>query len=469
MTAVLAVDQGTSGTKAVVLDADGTVRAVAEVPVAVHHRAGGAVEEDPHELLDSVLTAGRNALAASDIDVDVVALANQGETVLAWDRGTGAPQSPAIVWQDRRAQSVVDALGPLPHLAARTGLVADPYFSAPKLAWLRERAPATAALTTSDTWLVHQLCGAYVTDASTASRSLLLALGDTDWADDLAALFGLDPAALPRIVACDDVVGTTRVFGPELPVAGLMVDQQAALLGERCLEPGSVKCTFGTGAFLLANTGFDAPRSDAGLTTSVAWRLRGATAHCLDGQVYAASSALRWLHDLGVLADVRDIDAVAADDAGSVVCVPALTGLGAPWWRPDARGVLTGMSLGSGRGEVVRAVLEGIAAQVAAVADAAAADLGTPLCRLRVDGGLTRSAALMQAVADVTQRPVDVYPGEHATAAGVGAAGRLAVDPTLTIADAVAPWTPTRTHEPRWSHDRAADFRTRWDAAMEHS
>ncbi len=283
-------------------------------------------------------------------------------------------------------------------------------------------------VTTTDTWLVHRLCGAFVTDASTASRSLLMSLDSVEWDDELIGLFGLAGEALPEIVGCDEIVGSTDAFGPTIPVAGLIVDQQAALLAESCLTPGDAKCTFGTGAFLLAQLGANPARSTSGLTTSVAWRLREHTSYCVDGQVYTAASAVRWAVDLGLVPAADQIDAVAADSSDGVLCVPALAGLAAPWWDSAAAASFTGMTLSSGRGQLVRALLEGIAAQVAALAGLVASDLGQPLTRLRVDGGLTQSAVLMQAQADLARIPVDVYPSLHATALGAAACARLALD-----------------------------------------
>src|SRR5262245_77990 len=417
----LAIDQGTSGTKAIVVDEAGQVVAIAEIAVRPEYLPAGGVEQDPEALFDSVVTAGREALARAGVPVAAVALANQGETVLAWDRATGRPLTPAVVWQDRRAESICAPLAASADtVAQRTGLVLDPYFSAPKMAWIRANMTTDGVVTTTDTWLVHRLCGAFVTDASTASRSLLFGLDSVGWDEELIDLFGLTGETLPDIVGCDQIIGSTDAFGPTIPVAGLIVDQQAALLAESCLEPGDAKCTYGTGAFLLAQLGGKPTRSTAGLTTSVAWRLRELTSYCVDGQVYTAASAVRWAIDLGLLTAANQIDSTAADSSDGVMCVPALAGLAAPWWDSAATASFTGMTLSSGRGQLVRALMEGIAAQVAALADLVATDLGQPLTRLRVDGGLTRSAVLMQAQADLARIPVDVYPSLHATALGAG-------------------------------------------------
>ncbi|MER7283898.1 FGGY family carbohydrate kinase [Dactylosporangium sp. NPDC000244] len=462
---VLAIDQGTSGTKAVVTDAAGRVLATAEEELRPVYLDGGGVEVDPHALLRSVLDAGRRAAAEAGVPLDAVALANQGETVLAWDRATGEPLGPAVVWQDRRAEAICAArAGAAPRVAELTGLVLDPYFSAPKMRWLREHRTADGVVTTTDTWLVHRLCGAFVTDASTASRSLLLDLDRVAWSGELLDLFGLGGEELPEIVPSDRIVGTTTAFGGEVPVTGLVVDQQAALLAEACLEPGTAKCTYGTGAFLLAQLGASAARSRQGLATSVAWRLRDTTAYCADGQVYTAASAVRWLADLGLIRGAGELDAVAAPDGGGVLCVPALAGLAAPWWSASATASLTGMTLSTGRGHLVRAVLEGVAAQVAALVALTGDDLGTPLTRLRVDGGLTRSRVLMQAQADLAQLPIEVYPSPHATALGAAACARLALDPGLSIVDATGGWRPAATFEPAWPPERAAEHLARWHA-----
>ena len=466
MTNILAIDQGTSGTKAIVADDAGQVLALAEQPLHPVYFEGGGVEQDPGAMLDSVLSAGRRAAAEAGAPLDAVALANQGETVLAWDRATGRPLSAAVVWQDRRAEALCSRRAEdAERVAALTGLVLDPYFSAPKMRWLRENVTTAGVVTTSDTWLVHQLCGAFVTDASTASRSLLTGLDDVAWNGELLDLFGLAAEPLPAIVPNDAIVGTTRVFGGELPVTGLIVDQQAALLGEACIQAGDAKCTFGTGAFLLANTGTAPVRSTAGLTTSVAWRLRGQTSYCIDGQVYTAASAVRWITQLGLITGADQLDITAAPSSDGVLCVPALAGLAAPWWDSAATASFSGMTLSSGRGHLVRALLEGIAAQVAGLTGLIAADLGGPLTRLRVDGGLTRSRILMQAQADLAQIPVEVYPSAHATPFGAAACARLALDPAAGLADITGGWKPGHTYLPAWPAGRAASHLTRWQQA----
>jgi glycerol kinase len=429
---VLAIDQGTSATKALLFGDGGEVLGSAEVPVATRPVDGDGVEADPEDLWRSVEAAGTLALSRARAPAHAVALANQGETVLAWDPATGRPLSAAIVWQDRRAAPICAGLGEqvADELRTITGLPLDPYFAAPKMTWLREHVTRAGVVTTTDTWLLRRLGAGYITDAATASRTMLLDLDAGTWSAPACAAFGIAPETLPQVADCDAVAGETTVFGARaLPVAGLAVDQQAALFGQGCLAAGDAKCTYGTGAFLLVTTGTAAARSTAGLSASVAWRLAGEAAYCLDGQVYTAGSALAWLTRLGILGDPADLDAVAGTvpDAGGVVFVPALAGLGAPHWAPDARGVLTGLQLSTERGHVARAVADGIAATVAMLAQAVAADMGAPVTALRVDGGLTRSRVLLQAQADLLQAPVLVSRTPHATALGVAALARLAL------------------------------------------
>ncbi|MFF5706945.1 FGGY family carbohydrate kinase [Streptomyces sp. NPDC012794] len=466
---VLAVDQGTSGTKALVLCPDRGVIGSASAPVRPRYLPDGRVEVDPGELLGSVVDAGRAALAAAGEPVAAVGLANQGETVLAWDPANGEPLTDAIVWQDRRAAPLCTELSPHAELLReRTGLPLDPYFAAPKMAWIRRHLTRRGVVTTSDAWLVHRLTGEFVTDAATAGRTQLLDLDTVGWSEAALDVFGLAGEPLPRIVDADSRVGTTTAFGPELPLTGLLVDQQAALLAQSVTAPGTAKCTYGTGAFLLAQTGPHPRRSSSGLVGCVAWRIAGRTSYCLDGQVYTAASAVRWLTDLGVISGAADIDAVGGSvpDSGGVTFVPALAGLAAPWWRGDLRGSVTGLGLGTTAGHLVHALCDGIAAQVAELADAAAADLGAPLTSLRVDGGLTRSALLMQAQADLLRIPVEVSALPDATALGVGAVARLGLDPSLTVRDTVPEWKPSAVYEPRAGAGEAAERRARFRTAV---
>lgn len=467
--AVLAVDQGTSGTKALVVCPERGVLGTGFAAVGPRHLPGGRVEVDPAELYDSVLSAGRQALAEAGEDVVAVGLANQGETVLAWDPDTGRPLTDALVWQDRRADTVCAELtahaDELRHL---TGLPLDAYFAAPKMAWIRRHLTGEGVVTTSDAWLVHRLTGAFATDAATAGRTQLLDLDRAAWSGRALDLYGLSGERLPRIADCAGPVGTTTAFGREIPLTGLITDQQAALLAQRLTTPGGAKCTYGTGAFLLAPTGPAPRRSASGLVSCVAWRLAGRTDYCLDGQVYTAASAVGWLTGLGVLTGPDDLDRVGAGvpDSGGVTFVPALAGLAAPWWRGDLRGSLTGLGLDTTAGHLVRALCEGLAAQVAELADAVAADLGADVDVLRVDGGLTRSALLMQTQADLLQRPVEVSELPDATALGVAALARLGADPALTLDGVLPQAKPSAVYEPRITAGEAAERRAAFREAV---
>ena len=466
---VLAIDQGTSATKALVLDDDGTVLATATAPVAPVPVPGGGIEQDPEQLWDSVCRAGRQALAAAGVAVQAVGLANQGETVLAWDRRTGDPLSAAISWQDRRAVGICDELvGQGEALARTTGLPLDPYFAAPKMLWLRRNVTRSGVTTTTDSWLLHRMTGAFVTDATTASRTLLLNLDDRIWSEWACRQFDVDAGDLPEVVGCAQPIGLTDAFGGPVVVSGLCVDQQAALVGQHCLARGDAKCTYGTGAFLLVNAGEQPHRSTSGLAASVAWQQGALAAYCLDGQVYAAGTAVAWLCRWGLLdrAESLDRQGGSVPDAGGVTVVPALSGLGAPWWRPDALASVEGIGPGTEPAHVVRATVEGVAAQVALLARSAARDLGRPLVRLQVDGGLTGSALLMQTQADLLQLPVEVAPSPDATAAGVGALARLGAGEGRDLADVVRPMTPGARFEPSITDAEAAERLGRFEAAV---
>jgi glycerol kinase len=404
-----------------------------------------------------------------------VALANQGETVLAWDRATGRPLSRCLVWQDRRAVEVCDRLREhAGRLTELTGLTLDPYFSAPKMRWLRDHVTADGVVTTTDTWLLHRLTGEFVTDTATASRSLLFDLAERRWSDEAWQIFGLDEER-PRLVRSDEVIGATSAFGAELPVAGAIVDQSAALWAQRCREAGDVKCTYGSGAFLVANCGDRPARSGAGLTASVAWTLAGGPRWCLDGQVYTVGTALGWLRSVGLLDAAGDLDRLGGtvEDTAGALFVPALAGLAAPYWQPGATGAFLGLNLAVTRAHLARAVCEGITAQVADLAMAAVRDLGRPISRLRVDGGLTRSRLLVQLQADLMQCPVEVFASPHATALGTADLAARALGgsglpdlPGATVVEPVRDRDWAAEHLAAW---RAAVEATRgWDASVIH-
>jgi glycerol kinase len=463
---ILAIDQGTSSTKALVVADAGEVLGEGSASVHPEAKSGGAVEQDPQELLESIVAAGRAALATAGVAVEAVGIANQGETVLRWDRESGKPFGPALSWQDRRAAPIARELeSHADRLTEITGLPLDPYFAAPKMTWLRRETGDEGVITMIDAWLNQQLAGAFVTDAATASRTLLLDLESTTWSDEACALFEIDPATQPEIADCAASVGETTVFGDPLPVTGLVVDQQGALFAESCFAPGEAKCTYGTGAFILATAGDQALHSKARLAACVAWRLDGQSTYCLDGQVYSAGSAVSWLEELALIKEAADLDRISSDEGEEALFVPSLAGLGAPFWAPDARGGWLGLSLATSRDDLVRAVIWGIAAQVASLARAMGDDMGRPLERLRVDGGLTRSKVLMQAQADLLQAPVERYPSADATALGAGALARLGSGAASTPQEAVGDWTPAEVFEPRITAAEAQERLARWESA----
>lgn len=454
MTRILGIDQGTSATKAIVVES-GRTTARSESAVEGMTFRHDAVEQDPEDLYASIVTAGREAMRGQH--ADVVGVGNQGETVLAWNLVTGRPLGPALSWQDRRSASLTSALGPeaAGQLMALTGLPLDPYFAAPKMAWLKQHlGPLTpdTVITTIDSWVLFRMTGHFVTDAATASRTMLMDPHTLDWSPEALHAFGLEDLALPRIVSCDAQIGETTAFGPPMMVAGAIVDQQASLLAEDCRSPGDAKCTYGTGAFLLANVGEQHSPSQHGLATSLAWAMTdGSRASCIDGQIYTVGAAVSWLERVGMINSPADLDAVGStvEDCGATTFVPTLTGAGAPLWRPEARGAWTGLSLGTTRAHLLHSFCEGMAAQVTLLVRAVSDDLGGPLARLRVDGGLTQSHLLMQSQADLLGIPVEIYPHEDATALGVAALALRAIAGPGAEDDLVSGWTPARTYEPQ--------------------
>ena len=474
---VLAIDQGTSATKAVVFDAASGIVAEVDVPLTGQHFDGEAVEQEPMAVWDSVVNAGRQALAAAGGPVDCLGVGNQGETVLAWRRSSGDPVTTAVVWQDGRAAAVTDRLRDrADELHQISGLPLDPYFAGPKLVWVSEnllsneqRRDPDIVVTTIDAWILRRLCGSYATDASTASRTMLLDLDRAKWSGTAADIFGIDVTGQPAVVACDEPLGLTDAFGPSLPLTGTMVDQQAALFAQGCSTLADAKCTYGTGAFVLANLGATPRRSSHGLATSVAWELRGEpTTYCADGQVYTVGAALSWLQRIGLIDSPVDIDGLGLSvaDTDGVAFIPSLAGIGAPTWDSAARGAFTGLSLSTSKSHMVRAVGEGIAAQVALLVRSVESDLGRRLSTLRVDGGITRSALVMQRQADLLNIPIEVYPYACATALGVAAValrGHFGPGAEDVIVNG---WQATRMFEPAIDNDQALRQLEQWESTM---
>ncbi len=440
MAVLVGVDQGTTGTRTVVYD--GRLRRLGEAyrEIEQHHPRPGWVEHDPEELVASVVETLAGALADADVGrVDALGLANQGETTVAWDGPTGKPLAPAIVWQDRRTETILDRMraeGRAEEVERRSRLPLDPYFSSSKMRWLVEEVPAVRRaagegrlrIGTSDAFLRARLGGRSATDAATASRTQLLALESVTWDEGLGDAFGVDVDALPAIepVAADLGILRHPQLG-ELPLRAAIVDQQAALAGQRCFSEGDAKCTYGTGCFLLTNAGTDVPPGRQGLLPTVAWTLDGRTTYALDGGVLTAGSCLRWLVRVGLLSSPEEADALAGtvEDAAGVRFLPALAGVGAPWWRSAARGVWAGLTSATTPAHLVRAVLEGIAFRVRDILERAAALGVGPPSSLRVDGGLTGSRVLMRFQADLLGIPLERPADPELTALGVAALAAL--------------------------------------------
>lgn len=459
---LLAIDQGTTGTTALLLDRHVTVRAAHNVEFPNHYPQPGHVEHDVREIWDSVRQAVKGALsAAPGCRIRAIGITNQRETSLFWHKSTGAPIHRALVWQDRRTADVCARLkdaGREPWVKARTGLVLDPYFSGTKAGWMLDHVPGAREAAASgdllfgtiDAWLAWRLAGAHATDASNASRTLLFDIHRGEWSPELCELFGVPMSTLPRVCDNAELLGHTKGldFLPDgIPVAGMAGDQQSALFGQAAFTAGEAKCTYGTGAFVLMNTGPQAVSSDHGLLTTVAWRLGGQTTYALEGSAFIAGAAVQWLRDgLGLIESAAEIEALArtVPDAGGVTFVPALAGLGAPHWRPDARGLMSGITGGTTRAHLARAVLEGIALQNVDMLRAMAADAGTPLQALKVDGGAARNDLLMQLQADLLGAPC-VRPTVLETTA-LGAAFLAGLGAGI--------FSDTRAIQEAWAEDR---------------
>jgi glycerol kinase len=484
---VLALDQGTTSSRALVVAEDGTVVASAQREIGQHYPQPGWVEHDADEIWATQLATATEALARAGVAPHRVAglgITNQRETVVLWDRATGRPLAPAIVWQDRRTSercAQLRAAGVEARVRALTGLVLDPYFSATKLAWLLDHLPGARARAaagelacgTIDSWLAWKLTrGAlHVTDAGNASRTQLFDLQAGDWSDELCALFDVPRALLPSVVDSSGVVGhcAADLLGAAIPIAGIAGDQQAALFGQRCTRAGMAKNTYGTGCFMLMHTG-DAPvASTHRLLSTLAWRRAGHSEFALEGSVFVAGAVVQWLRDeLGVIRQSRDVEALAAsvDDAGGVVFVPAFTGLGAPYWDADARGAILGLTRGTGAAHIARAAIESIAFQSAELLQAMQADAGVPLTELRVDGGATANDVLMQFQADLLGVPVLRPAFTECTAMGAALLAGLGAGVWPDAAAIDAHWKLDRRFEPKMSRDEAGDRIARWKRAL---
>ncbi len=481
---MLSLDEGTTGATAVVVGLDGEVRAKGYREIAQHYPQRGWVEHDPLEIWSAVKFSAKEALQAAGVsaaDVRAVGITNQRETLVVWDRRTLEPLAPAIVWQDRRTAAVCDELRAAGHgqrVREVTGLVIDPYFTATKLAWALEHVDgaANAAVGTVDSWLVARLSAGrdHVTDASNASRTLLFDIGQGAWSPEMADLFGVSLANLPRVVDSSGEISMTDpdVFGGvAAPITGIAGDQQAALFGQACTTPGMAKNTYGTGSFVLTQTGPARVASSSGMLTTVAWRRAGRLSYALEGAIFITGAALQWLRDgLGIIGSAAEAGPIASSvpDSGGVFMVPAFVGLGAPHWDPYARGTIVGLTRGSGRVQLVRAAVESMAYQTRDVVEAMEIDLGSPMRELRVDGGAAVMDVLCQFQADLLGIPV--RRPRHTETTALGAAFLAGLGAGLwTDADLAGLWKLDREFEPAMSRDQAGSLQSQWREAVKRS
>jgi glycerol kinase len=487
---VLALDQGTTSSRAIVFDESGAVRAMAQAEFRQIFPQPGWVEHDPEEIWSTQVEVAREAIANARIaarDVAAVGITNQRETTVLWDRATGAPLANAIVWQDRRTADECARLkrdGHAARVAAKTGLVLDPYFSATKLAWLLDAIPGARARAergelafgTVDSWLVWKLTGSalHITDPTNASRTLLYDIGAGAWDDELLALFRVPRPVLPEVRPSSGTFGSTgpQLLGASVPIAGIAGDQQAALFGQACHSPGMAKNTYGTGCFMLLHTGASPIASRHGLLATRAASAIGAPEFALEGSVFIAGAVVQWLRDgLGLIKSSREVEALAATvpDAGGVFLVPAFAGLGAPHWDAYARGAALGLTRGTTAAHFARAALESIAFQSAEVLTAMQNDAGLALAELRVDGGATANDLLMQFQADLLGVPVVRPRVAETTALGAAYLAGLATGVWRTAAEIAAQWQRDREFTPRMSRDEASARLAGWRRAVERA
>jgi glycerol kinase len=488
---VLALDQGTSGSTALVIDAEGAVRARGYAELPQHYPQPGWVEHDPEDIWTTVGEAAGRALAGAGVtggEVAAVGITNQRETAIVWERATGVPIHRAIVWQCRRTAAACDRLkasGAEPLVRARTGLVLDAYFSGTKIGWLLDRVPGARrraergelAFGTVDAWLIWKLTGGRVhaTDATNASRTLCLNLRTVDWDAEMLALLGVPREVLPAIVDSSGPCAETSDVGwlpAGVPIAGIAGDQQAALFGQACYAPGAAKNTYGTGCFALLNTGSEPVAPGHGLLTTVAWRLAGRTTYALEGAVFIAGAAVQWLRDgLGVIARADETRALAesVDDSGGVYFVPAFVGLGAPYWDPYARGTIVGLTRGTTRAHLARATLEAIAYQSRDVLDAMTGDAKVALRGLKVDGGAVANDFLCQVQADVLDTPVLRPRVIETTALGAAYLAGLGAGVWRSLDALASQQAIERTFTPRLDPATRARLYEGWRRAVERS
>jgi len=482
---VLAIDQGTTGTTVMAVGEDGEPRGRGYREVTQHYPRPGWVEHDPEEIWRSVLTATDRALVeavAAPADVLAVGIANQRETLVLWDRKTGRPLHRAIVWQDRRTADACDRLrdaGEEERVRRRTGLVIDPYFTATKLRWAIDNVEGArdCAAGTVDSWLAHRLTGGRVhaTDASNASRTLLLDIETGRWSQEMADLFGVPLGILPEVVPSSGEVGRTdpEAFGGiAAPISGIAGDQQAALFGQACLEPGMAKNTYGTGSFVLLQAGGRRIESGTGMLSTIAWLREGRLSYALEGSIFVTGAALQWLRDeLGLISDASEAGPLAGTvpDTGGVFLVPAFAGLGAPRWDAHARGTIVGLTRGSSRAHLVRAAIEAMAYQTAEVVEAMSSDAGEPFRELRVDGGASVMDLLCGFQADLLGIPVRRPRHIETTALGAAFLAGRGAGVWGSDGELAGLWRLEREFLPAMSRDEALSRMADWRRAVERS
>ncbi len=473
---ILAIDQGTTGSTGLVFDRSGAIAGRAYSEFRQHFPRPGWVEHDANEIWDVTRRVASEAIGNAGIsggDLAGIGITNQRETVVAWDRVSGEPVHNALVWQDRRTAGRCDELRDAGHtelVRERTGLVIDPYFTGTKIEWLRRNVEAAkdAVFGTIDSWLVFKLTGRHVTDVSNASRTMLFDIRELRWDTELCGLLDVPVEALPEPVRSSQVYGRTDVFGGDVPVAGIAGDQQAALFGQACHQQGMAKNTYGTGSFVLLNTGADAPQPGDGLLTTVAWGLEAGTEYALEAAVFVTGAAVQWLRDgLGIIEGAAETQALAAslDSNDDVYFVPALTGLGSPHWDPYARGTIVGITRGTGRAQFARAALEAIAYQTVDAVRAQEAAAGGRLTELRADGGAVANEWLMQFQADVLGAPVIVPEISETTALGAAYLAGIATG-MWDQAEVGEMWREAARYEPRMSDGERTELIGRWGEAV---
>ena len=490
MAFILALDQGTTSSRAIIFDHTGAIRGSAQKEFQQIFPQAGWVEHDPREIWSSQLEVARSALASFGLkskDIAAIGITNQRETTVIWDRKTGEPIHNAIVWQDRRTASFCDELKRAGHgglIARKAGLVIDAYFSGSKIRWLLDHVPGARARAergelafgTIDSWLLWKLSNGslHITDASNASRTMVFNLHTGDWDDELLQVLGVPRALLPKVQSSSELYGETAqgVFDSPIPIGGIAGDQQAALFGQNCFSRGLAKNTYGTGCFMLMNIGQQPSPSQHQLLTTVAWKRQGQTDFALEGSVFIGGAVVQWLRDgLGLVKSSSEIEALAASvpDSGGVYLVPAFAGLGAPHWDQYARGTMTGLTRGTKGGHIARAALEGIAFQVADVLAVMREDSGIALNELRVDGGASANNLLMQFQADILRVPVIRPKVVETTALGAAYLAGLATGFWKNRDEVHAAWQADRSFEPKGTDDEAAHRRGRWTEALKRA